>query len=127
MSDGAHQGIGAVRALETVLGGKPAPLEGDTREQVRARIMARPSPLEGDGPKTYDEAADCLAKAFVLVVEKNPKALGEDLYNAANVWWPGLGNWLHGPTGFMVGWAVNCVRWLYEQPPVPNPAIITVD
>jgi hypothetical protein len=28
-------------------------------------------------------------------------------------------------TGFMYGWAVNAVRYVYSEPPAPNPAVMT--
>lgn len=31
-----------------------------------------------------------------------------------------------GLSGFQWGWAVNCVRWLNDWPPVGNPAIVTI-
>lgn len=31
-----------------------------------------------------------------------------------------------GLSGFQWGWAVNCVRWLLDMPPVGNPAIIHI-
>lgn len=130
MSDGAHLGVKADRALETILGGKEEPPSDErmSREQMRASIMKEADPMSDTPPSDYGSAAACIAKAMVLCIEEDSGLLakGADLYEAVGKRWPGFDNWLGGATGFMVGWATNCARWLYEQPPVPNPAIVTV-
>lgn len=74
MSDGAHRGIGAERALETILGGKrpPSKKEEETREQVRARLAKAASP-DGASPTSYGAAADAIAKAFLAVIAEEPE------------------------------------------------------
>lgn len=133
MSDGAHLGVSADRALKTILGGETSPTEKEmeTRDTVRARVLAAPGPVGSMKPRSYGQAADCIAKAFVLLVEADPTVLDParkvDLYDLANAKWPGFDEWLGGATGFMVGWATNCTRWLYEQQPVRNPALLTIE
>lgn len=124
-SDGAHQGIDAQRALETILGGKdpPGKDEEEMREQVRARILNAATP-DGPSPETYGAAADAIAKAMLALLDKEPSAaVDADLYGRLP---DGFDDWLGGATGFQVGWAVNCVRWLLEKEPVRNPALITI-
>jgi len=129
MSDGAHRGIGAERALETILGGKrpPSKKEEETREQVRARLAKAASP-DGAPPTSYGAAADAIAKAFLAVIAEEPETEldGRSLWDGVKRRWPAFDDWVGGATGFQVGWAVNCVRWLAAEPPVPNPAILTV-
>ena len=131
-SDGAHSGIGAERALKTILGGEPAPAEDEmeSREQVRKRIMAAPGPGGEWRVETYGQAADAIAKALVFLIEEDPSLLGDDkadgLYDLIEKRWPGFDDRIGGASGFQVGWATNCARWLYEQRPVPNPALLTI-
>lgn len=135
MSDGAHQGVGASRALETILGGKEPPGQNEerTREQVLAQIMAAPTPdgpppwEAGSGGDAYNAAALAIARAFWTVRQEGAPLEMDALWEATKKKWPGFNNWLGGATGFQVGWAYNCVRWLEEQPPAPNPAILEVD
>lgn len=127
MSDGAHIGVSAERALETILGGKesPGPEEQQTREQVLARVMGAPLPGEPK-PSGYGQAADSIAHAFIKVLEDDPGLpLNDDaLWAAVKKRWPDFSEWQGGPSGFQVGWALNCVRWLKQEPPTPNPAIL---
>ena len=164
-SDGAHSGIGAERALKTILGGEPAPAEDEmeSREQVRKRIMAAPGPGGEWRVETYGQAADAIAKALVFLIEEDPSLLGvsarrtcfaaaveeypsglgavapyadylsigqydkaDGLYDLIEKRWPGFDDRIGGASGFQVGWATNCARWLYEQRPVPNPALLTI-
>lgn len=129
-ADGAHRGIDAQRALETILGGKPHPKkkEEKTRDEVRARLMAAPTP-EGPSPKDYGDAADAIARAFLSVLEQEPATppLDGNLYDKVIERCPRFDDWVGGATGFQVGWAINCVRWLCEQPPVANPALLTIE
>lgn len=91
MSDGANMGITAGRALDTIIGGEGQPTEEEkmTAEQVKERILAAPSPLEGkpiweredvDGDQKYSLAADCIAKAFILAEAEKPGILTTELY-----------------------------------------------
>jgi hypothetical protein len=163
MSDGSNMGITAGRALGTILGGEDQPTEDEkqTREQVYARIMSRPDPCEGEGiwdrsnirsvdepDEAYSIAADCIAKAFLLIEEEFPGTLETQLYYPEDfdyeplrgkpqspemaIWnktmekWPKFDDWIGGASGFMVGFAYNTARWLNEKPIVNNPAIVTI-
>jgi len=157
MSDGSNMGITANRALGTIIGNADQPSENEkaSREDVLARVMAAPSPLEGEsiysrpGKDAYSLAADCIAKAFLLVEAEAPGTLEIELYytkentDIESLWgmkkdaataswdavvdrWPTFDNWLGGATGFQVGFAYNTARWLNEKPIVGNPAIMTI-
>ena len=133
MGDGAHLGVDAYRALKTVFGGEKHPegAELKSRADVRARVMAALGPLGDEQPQTYADAADAIAKAMLLCVEADPKLIEDDrrddLYGAVVKKYPGFDAWVRRATGFQVGWATNCVRWLFEKPPVANPAILTIE
>jgi len=154
MSDGAHLGIGAERAMKTIVGGEPHPTEAEceTIEQMRARILA--APIES---KSYDGAATACARLILEAWKKYPQLIevphtGVYLNNADGqmVWEecggavtlvPGLHDALKqvyrerpealavlsGLTGFQWGWAVNAALRCIDQPPVQNPAIVTVE
>lgn len=86
MADGAHLGVTAGRALQTILGDTPSPKEEEqhSTEAVRDRIMAVPGPCEGEpiwerdlGEEAYSLAADCIAKAMVLAADDKPEILTE--------------------------------------------------
>lgn len=130
MNDGAHQGINAQRALDTILGGKESPTnrEQENRASVRARIDACPWPCGIQKPTDYGNAADCIAKAFLSILADRPETPATDaaLWMAAKDKWPEFDSWLGGASGFMVGWAVNCARWLNGEPPTQNPALVEV-
>lgn len=70
MSDGAHQGIGAERALKTILGGEPQPTEEEreTVEEMRARILS--TPIEST---SYDGAATACARLILEAWKKYPR------------------------------------------------------
>src|SRR5437867_5216468 len=90
MGDGANLGITAGRALGTILGdeGQPSDEEKATPEQVRERVMAAPSPCEGEpiwergigDDESYSVAADCIAKAFLLLENEDPGVLHRKVY-----------------------------------------------
>jgi len=150
MSDGAQQGIGAERALGTILGGQPAPSEdeGMSREALEARIMVAPYP-----PESYDDAALYTAKFILTALRAHPEiqtAPVEDAYDFSGIelgqrmpdvipltqkGWPALLKEIDPAgydaavdeiTGFMWGWATNAARYILDLPEVPNPAIITI-
>ena len=154
MSDGAHHGIGAERALKTILGGEPAPTEAETEtvEQMRARILS--APIEAT---SYAGAATACARLILEAWKKYPQLLEvphKSVYlhsDDGQMFWrdteprcvvliPGLHTALKALyadredaqqvlrdlTGFMWGWAVNAALRCIDQPPAPNPAILTV-
>jgi len=146
MSDGAQQGIGAKRALDTILGGEPAPTEdeGMSREQMERRIMA-----VADGPpQDYDDAALYTAKFILTTLRAHPEIASQpvdgaiDLVNSTpdhiivtRKGWSdllkevdptGYQEAVDEITGFMWGWACNAARYVLDLPEVPNPAIMTI-
>lgn len=70
MSDGADEGIGAERALKTILGGDPppGPEEQESVEAMRARILA--APLDPHG--SYDGCATACARIVLEALERWP-------------------------------------------------------
>lgn len=130
MGDGAHLGVGAGRALKTILGGEPPPTEAEqeSREEVRARLAMVPNPCTGAPPQDYSDAADRIAKAFLLVSDADPALPieADALWAAVKARWPNFNEWVGGASGFQIGWAANCVRWLKEQPPAENPALLEI-
>lgn len=146
MSDGAHQGIGAERALKTILGGEPAPTkdEGADRESMERRILSVTYP-----PTTYDDAALYTARFILTTLRAHPEIASQpvdselDLKNSTPVhiimsrkgWGDllkeadpvGYAAAVEGITGFMWGWAVNAVRYVLDLPAVSNPAIIEIE
>ena len=94
MSDGAHIGVNARRALDTILGGEPPPSaeEQASAREVEARLRALPLPGEGPGPwerveageiekdEAYALAADLLARAFLELADERPELLTTRLH-----------------------------------------------
>lgn len=148
--DGADLGVGADRALKTVLGGgrSPEPEEQRTPEQLREHIETH------RGPSGYESSANEACHRILLTYEARPEAVqwpaepeghiekgpenggmgrwvhdGPDLYTAVKEQTDGLGDVSMsdlGLTGFQWGWAVNAAKYIVGAPPVPNPAILTV-
>jgi hypothetical protein len=142
MSDGAHLGITADRALNTILGGDPPPSEEETQtpSQVRERVMKAPKMMEGKavykrfGKEAYCIAVDCLARAFLEIAEQDPSVLHEGGSDPTDPLWdeftkryPEGNDWLGGVTGFQVGFAMNTVRYILSVPRGGNPALITIN
>ena len=129
--------------------------ESLTPEQVREKIESALMPCEGPGiyergmagEDGYGACAESLARALLITVEDCREENGIDLldvseeekdesgWEAANndkLWmatqarFPGLAQWLGGPTGFQYGWAHNAVRYALGADTVGNPAIATV-
>jgi hypothetical protein len=151
MSDGASQGIKPERALKTILGGEPPPDddEGMSRQEMRDAILAVDVTKD---PETYDEAAMLTARLIYDFVMEDPferrkippeteydwdgdpdrgsagmkpeyiKAVG--LYDVMKD--HGIPLASLGLSGFQWGWAVNAARYALSEPPVPNPAIVTI-
>jgi hypothetical protein len=129
MSDGAHLGVGAERALQTILGGKPSPAPAERMDAPTFERWIRAAP---EDPQTYDDGGRFLAKLMLEVALASDGAgrlSVDELYDAAKEH-AGADRWRpleeNGVTGFMAGWAANAARWLCELGPLPNPAIIDV-
>lgn len=148
MSDGTQQGIGAERALETILGGKPTPEKDDHNSPAfwLARLRAKDDNING-----YEAHAEVMAKYILLAYEShpalrdapnttkyqepidwsNPIILERDLSDRLKdeVYTDPQHSFrraLHEATGFSWGWAFNIARYALGLPPQPNPAIITI-
>lgn len=88
MTDGAHMGIDAKRALDTIIGGEGQPTEEErsTPESVRARIEAvplfeGPKPWDvGGGDDSYNLATDAIAHAFLVLLEEDRSLLEPQPY-----------------------------------------------
>jgi hypothetical protein len=153
MSDGAHAGVDAERALGTILGGEPAPDETGEKTmspvEMRAKLEAQEQPEGYDGTATY---AGKLILHFLLDDPSRASIPNENVYDREAFRrdgkpWDKFSDYIVQAglyevmrdagepwaevtrldlTGFMWGWAVNAARYCVELPPVPNPAIITV-
>lgn len=151
-SDGAHVGVGAERALSTILGGEPEPAE--TGEKTMSPVEMRKH-LEAAQPNFYDGTAAYAGKLILHFLLDDPTRTSiptENVYDmerfrAEGEPWNRFGEYLSEPglyevmkdagepwneigrldlTGFMWGWAVNAARYCVELPPKPNPALLTI-
>ena len=153
MSDGAHHGINAERALGTILGGEPQPEESKkmSPEQMLDRIRE-----QSFDNLDYSGAARAYARLILEAYEAHPAlqdhptktvylrgqdgtlvtngpgrpvCLQPDLYDVLKSLHAGDTvklDLMSGLTGFMVGWAHNAVRYALGLPPVQNPALLTI-
>lgn len=156
MSDGAHQGVDAERALGTILGGEGQPEESEkqTPEEMLASIQQ--APLER---KSYGGTSLACARIILEAYEKYPElrshptstqylrgkdgklvekagkdfgliVLVHDLNHILKQLHPDESSperqILSDLTGFMWGWAVNAVGYALGEPPKPNPALMTI-
>ena len=119
MSDGAHLGIDARRALDTILGGadQPTSEERSTLEETRARIMAAPlfsgeKPWETDR-EAYALVADSIAHAFLVLIEEDATLLDPRLYPETYLNGEPMDEWLKGKTmdPSSVLWEAMKERW----------------
>ena len=122
-----------------------------TPQKWRDHLMSLSDPMVGPSPwaksagedageDTYQLAAELTAKAMLIVTDENPTLLDipesitdsyglasyDAAWQAAQVRWPGLDDWLGGITGNMFGWANQLVRYIHNKPAVGNPAIVTI-
>jgi hypothetical protein len=154
MGDGAHLGVNAERAIETILGGEPQPVaeEKQTPEQMLDAIRAA-----SGTPSDYGGAATSYARVILEAYEKYPElrnvplesvylrggdgmmvwteggsavVLRPDIYSVLKQLHPDKDCWqrrvMSGLSGFMVGWANNAVRYALGDPPVANPALVEI-
>lgn len=109
--------------------------EEATRQAVRDEIEKAPYPCEGspiwerhtihlpdgqpdeDTRKGYEEVAQSLARAMLIVADDNPALLGKKnaLWEAVKVRWPDLSDWLSVPSGGQFAWALHTVYWLHGR------------
>lgn len=148
MSDGTQQGIGPSRALDTIIGGKPAPEQDDHNSPA---FWLRRLREKNDDIGGYDAHAEVMAKYILLAYETHPllrDAPNEPQYLEPINWdnpvilVQGLSGRLKSEvypdpthpfrkalseaTGFTWGWAFNIARYAIGLPPQPNPAIIEI-
>lgn len=155
MSDGAGFGLGAEQAMRTVLGAdQPAEEDLMTVAEMREKLLTA-RPPEGTTKATgwtYDDAANYAARLILEYFLADPRrasipteneyehdAEGHLVYDETrglNVVTTGLYDVMSGDgipiddlglSGFQWGWAVNAARRCVELPPVPNPALLTVN
>lgn len=144
--DGAHIGVGAERALKTILGGEGQPTEAERRTpQQMAEYLLAPSSGEMD----YDEAARVAGGIVLRYLQRHPEDAELEPYD--DYTWPdgfdgpsvisahGIKGQMErkepkaraalsdlGLTGFLFGWACNAAKYALGLPPVPNPAIVEI-
>lgn len=121
--DGADLGVKADVAVKAVLGGpQPTEKEKMSVDEMREWLLSAKLPSEKDD---YGEYARNIAGCFLRLIELCVEPEEETLWEKAKQHFP-EGNFSEA-TGFQVGWAVNAARRCANLPPVPNPAIITVE
>jgi hypothetical protein len=149
VSDGAHLGVSAGRAIETIIGGADPPTEDEQMSVGEFHAWLLQPDLE---PLDYEECARRAAREILLYFLADPRranAPGETEYD----WDADPDHGSHGMkpeyvkalsvyeemkeagydlgdlglTGFQWGWALNAARRCVELGPLPNPAILTVD
>lgn len=130
MTDGAHLGISASRALNTILGGASSPTEEErkSQEDFAAWVYSAPFALDnigGDDP--YAEASRWLARRFLFIMEQAPAIDRDTAQEVFRTMWPEDAKEAKLMTGFMHGWAWNAARHVLSRLPQPNPAILTID
>jgi len=132
MADGAHLGVTAGRALDTILGGVPSPKEEErlAHEEFALYIRSTEYVLEDalkkeDSENAYSEASRWLAKRFLMLLEQNCQP--DDLWNTFKNKWPDDAEEAGGMTGFMHGWAKNAALYVMEMLPISNPALVTIE
>lgn len=153
MTDGAHLGVSADRALDTILGGNPSPSEDEQMDAETFRTWIKTA----DREDSYGEVARLCARYLLEYLETHPEdsqlplepthdwermradlgdvfpsreqmakyQTAEGLFDKAEVAHPHLKEM--GLTGFMAGWAFNAARRCLEMPPAPNPALLTIN
>lgn len=155
MSDGAHQGVSAGRALDTILGGDPEPTADEemTAAEMREWLLEAPRCDDPTAMADYTTAARSGAGEILRWALANPERFSNygcgteydwdaDPDRGSNGMKPefikvrGLDGVLKeegipletlGLTGFQWGWAYNAARRCLELPSVQNPAIVTVE
>jgi len=156
MSDGAHQGVDAERALGTILGGESQPTEAKEGKTTPLGMLMQIR-AASESPDNYGDAATSYARVILEAYEANPAlrsvplntvykkdadgkmiwendhavVLQHDIYDALKELHPDENCWqrkvMSSLSGFMVGWANNAVRYALGDPPVPNPARVTIE
>lgn len=129
-ADGAQLGVTAGRALKTILGGEPSPRPDERMDAERFCQWIRSALNTLDcqtGEDGYSEACRILAKLLLTYSLEDRTALGRDCYRDLKAHFPDSAETIAGITGFMWGWSVNAAPRCSGMPPVPNPAVITIE
>lgn len=134
MSDGAHGGVRAAAAMAKVIVGREIPdSEISDLNAARDRIMATTwAMVDGaEGEEGYNLAADYAARIMYEHFMADPENARKDepeFYERLmqSPEWKQLQG-RYGLSGFQYGWAMNLARALVELPPLPNPAIFTIE
>ena len=74
MTDGAHQGVSAKRALDTILGGAEQPGDDEQRnpDEMRVWLLAADGPPFADGGEGYEHAARYAGRLFLEAFLADP-------------------------------------------------------
>lgn len=148
--DGAHMGVSASRALETILGDEPQPSEAERRTPAEMRLYllgATPPPWDHDGDG-YGQCARWIGRQVLEAYLADPALVALPMDDEYETIRDGAGNQVqriirqrglhgevverggditgHGITGFQWGWAVNAARYAVDADAQPNPAILEV-
>jgi hypothetical protein len=129
MSDGAHLGVNVDDALKVVMG---AAEEADVAHESTAVVAARVMSTTLEHADSYSGSANWVARQLVELARADPTVIGSgrDLYDVLKErigeGAPGY-DVLTSLTRFQWGWAENTARAILELPPVPNPAILTIE
>jgi len=119
-ADGAHLGIKATQALNTILGLKAPPSENERMGDREFEEWIREAPTNFEGVN-YDEACRRLAKIYLFLLEEGEKASElRLLWESFQRRFPKLAKVASEMTGFMHGWAFNAARKIVGLEPVPN-------
>lgn len=153
-SDGAQLGVGAERALKTIIGGESTPNleERETIEEMEKRIRSAPI----DANMSYDGCATACARIILeafdhypnlrdlpsetpylcdsngkaVFIDGNMIATGRSLYDVLKKLYPdetsAQQQIFSELTGFQWGWAANAARRCKGLGEVSNPAIIEI-
>lgn len=130
-SDGAAQGVKPSRALETILGGSPAPESSECMSiaDLSSWILAVPA----GRAQNYDDAARIVAVAMLSLLSEHPQLAPLGAHKLAERWeqldpadYKAMDELSLGPTAFQWGWAWNAARAVLGLPTGANPALVEI-
>lgn len=118
--DGANMGATPEDSLKLALSGDQ-PQQEMTKEQVLEKVLSMPD--DYSQVHSYGDGCYWLAKRFYELRKSGVEGDPHFMYDAMR---KRCGEQDYDFTGFMVGWANNCSRWLLALDEVENPAIIVI-
>ena len=130
LQDGAHLGVSAGRALDTILGSKPSPEKEERMPNAEFAEWIRSAPhilKDTSGDNGYTDASRWLARRYLLLLDEGCEADSHKLWDSFEAKWPDDADEAGGMTGFMHGWAFNAAKHALNLPPSPNPALLTLE